>query len=410
MSARVVVSVLTALLVAALPGCGEPRPMRPGNRDAGPGGGGDSGPGSGETGAQCSDGIDNDGDGVSDCDETSCFATPACVPDGGPGIDGGFMGCDAVAFEAETNFAPVDIIWIIDNSGSMDEETRVIQDNINSFAASISASGIDYHVIVITDPSAFGLSVPAPLGTDTTRFRLVTWDVQSADALTDAIASYAPPPPAIGYSDFLRPDAVTHFIHVTDDESSMSAADFRTQMTALLGHGFTSHVIASPPGSTHMLCLPGFGCIGTEDGCAGSFGEAADNGDIYWALAMATGGQRLSICSADWSVVFRTLEATIAVPMPIPCEFAIPEPPAGMAFDRTRVNVTFTPSGGGAPTTFPFVGTADGADCRVGVNGWYYDDPLNPTQIILCPSTCTLVEGDESARVDIALGCETIFG
>jgi hypothetical protein len=395
------VSISGAIAIAATLGagcsCGETRRRPPGERDA------DGGTVGGETGAQCSDGIDNDSDGLVDCAESSCLGAPGCSHDGGPRIDAGFGGCEAFAFEAEEGLAPVDIVWIIDNSGSMDEETVLIQDNLNAFAASLTSSGIeDYRVIVITDPAAFGLSVPAPLGVDAERFLLVAHDVQSHDALSDLIETLP------SWMPFLRTDSIKHIVHVTDDESNMGWEELRTTLTASIGM-FTSHAIASPPGERHCpldsFCPP----FPEQDGCTGPHGEAEDNGDEYWALSMATGGVQLSICSADWSVVFGTLERSIAVPMPIPCEFEIPDPPDGMTFDRHRVNVRYSPGSGGASETFPYVGTDDGAACPPGGIGWYYDDATAPTEIRLCPSTCTRVEEDEG-RVDIELGCETIFG
>ncbi|UJR83517.1 hypothetical protein [Sandaracinus amylolyticus] len=386
-------SLSLGLVALALIGCTD---EGRGRRDSGTGTPG------GETGAQCSDGIDNDNDGVRDCDEATCGSAPACFVDAGP-RDGGFDTCDELPFEAETRFAPIDIVWIIDNSGSMDGEAAIIQNNMNSFVSAIEASGItDYRVVVIT-ASGF-VNVPPPLGTDAARFRFVSYDVQSQDAMSDLIASYPM------WSDFLRRDAVTHIVHVTDDESSMGAAEFHTMFSGLLGHAWTSHAIASPPGSTN--CGP-FGCGGPFPiplpGCSGPNGEAADNGDEYWDIATRTGGQRISICTADWSAAFSTLLASIAVPTAIPCEFDIPEAPDGMEFDRGRVNVVYTPSGG-AEQRFPYVGTDDGANCpSSGADGWYYDDPENPTQIRLCPSTCSRVEADTSGRVDIALGCETLI-
>src|SRR5262245_27178640 len=68
----------------------------------------------------------------------------------------------AVPYEATQATAPVDILWVIDNSGSMGEEEDRVQDNMNNFAMSIAASGVDYHVIVITDTGH--VNVPPPLG------------------------------------------------------------------------------------------------------------------------------------------------------------------------------------------------------------------------------------------------------
>jgi hypothetical protein len=166
------IHALSIVALTTTAGCDDgSRTRRPGGR--GPDGGGTVG---GETGAQCADGIDNDGDGVSDCAESSCVIEAACARDGGPRTDAGFAGCDAITFDAETALAPLDIIWIIDNSGSMDGEARIIQDNLNSFVTAVEASGVeDYRVIVITQ--AGFVSVPPPLGTDAARFRFVDFNV-----------------------------------------------------------------------------------------------------------------------------------------------------------------------------------------------------------------------------------------
>ena len=39
--------------------------------------------------------------------------------------------------------------------------------------------------------------------------------------------------------------------------------------------------------------------------------------------------------------------------------------------------------------------------------GWYYDDPATPTSVELCPATCTSVEHDPTAGVQILVGCKT---
>ena len=385
-------SLLALTLVAA--GCTTEGTRR--RVDAGGTGGG------GETGAQCNDGIDNDMDGLTDCDEVSCIGVGACAArDAGPLPDGGFAGCDAVTVNAETSLAPVDIIWVIDNSGSMRGEASIIQMNMNSFAASIAASGIDYHVVVITAEGF--VSVPAPLGTDTERFLRRPVDVQSSNSFERALADFP------NYADFLRPSALTHFVFVTDDESNMGSSAFRSSMMMNLGHSFVAHVIVSPPMSRHCV-MPGFCPPFPEmNGCTGPNGDAADNGVEYWDLASVTGGQRLNICTPDWSGLFSTLAASIAIPMPLPCEFSIPDPPDGMTFDRMRVNVVYTPSTGGGTMTFPYVGSPDGPRCPLDGNGWYYDDLMAPTRIILCSESCSRVSADESGSVNIALGCETLI-
>lgn len=89
------------------------------------------------------------------------------------------------------------------------------------------------------------------------------------------------------------------------------------------------------------------------------------------------------------------------------CNFMVPEPPDGMTADYDAVNVAYTPGDGSAQQVFPRVD--DQAHCPVTGDGWYYDDPLAPTQILFCQPTCDKVAGDIMAEIDIVLGCATII-
>jgi hypothetical protein len=303
--------------------------------------------------------------------------------------------CASVDIAAQEGLAPVDIIWVVDSSGSMRGEAEIVQRNMNSFSEIIGGSGIDYRVVVISD-SEF-VRVPPPLGDDAERFRFINQGVGSSAALSQMIDQFGM------YSDFLREGAVTHYIAVTDDESSLGATDFRTQLETLLGHSFQLHAIASPPGSRSCTTLPIIGMV-CEDGCSGPGGDAADNGDIYWEAAAATGGLTFSICTSDWSGLFTTLSEAIAMPTPLPCVYGLPVPPDGSALDSSRVNIVFTSSSGGEET-LPNVGSFS----RCGpTGGWYYDMPMDPTQIYLCPASCDRVSADLGGAVNIAFGCATV--
>lgn len=85
------------------------------------------------------------------------------------------------------------------------------------------------------------------------------------------------------------------------------------------------------------------------------------------------------------------------------CEYTIPQPGMGM-LDYDKVNVQYTP-GGGSPQVIPNV--PDAASCDPATGGWYYDNPMSPTKIILCGSTCGPIELDPAGKIDILLGCAT---
>ncbi len=379
---RYVVFFASLLALAVLPSC-EDRRTRPDG-----GGGGDTT----ETAGECGDGIDNDGDGLFDCDDPDCGPEARCNFDAGPRRDTGFDECSGVDYNAETRNAPIDIVWVIDNSGSMSEEAGQIQMRLNNFVTAIEAAGIDdYHVAMITTLGF--VDVPEPLRSDTERYLFVDTNVQSSDSFMWALNRI----PMI--TDFLRRDATTHFVFVTDDESAMPYTTFRDSMRTALGHPFTAHAIVSPPGSSHV-----FGPF-TMPGCAGPSGEAADNGDEYWELALSTGGLQLSICTEEWGVLFNQLLASVAVPTRIPCSFDIPVPEDGNV-DPNLVNLVYTPSSTGVPVTIPRAATGD---CLGDGFTWVYDDPITPTAILLCTEACTTVDDDAAGMMRIQLGCETIL-
>ena len=86
------------------------------------------------------------------------------------------------------------------------------------------------------------------------------------------------------------------------------------------------------------------------------------------------------------------------------CEFSIPAPPAGLLIDPTKVNVQFTDT-----STENLVYVDDVAGCsKSPTKGWYYDDPIRPTKVILCDQACDVVRGSMNGRVDIVFGCSTI--
>ncbi len=336
----------------------------------GGGGGGDSGTGGGDGGGG---GFD---------------AGPRT--DGGPGTDA-FEMCDGISSEAENLLAPVDIVLVVDSSDSMENDARAVQDNMDDFATYISASGVDFHVVMISDR---GFVTPSSLFTsDPMRFLFVDRHVGSSDVFARAIDQFPV------YEDFLRPDAITHIVGVTDDDDDMRAASFISMMEGLLGHDFTFHAIASEEAPNPIPYLDPIPCTRS-----GGLLPAAAIGDRYYDAAAMTGGLTFSICTEDWSGLFDTLAMTVSVSEELPCAYDLPEPPAGMSFDRDRVNVEHTPEGG-ATTTFPRA--ADEASCGTGA-AWYYDDADDPAQILLCPAACDTVTSGPG-RVDVRLGCETLL-
>ncbi|MDI3287852.1 vWA domain-containing protein [Polyangium sp. 15x6] len=88
------------------------------------------------------------------------------------------------------------------------------------------------------------------------------------------------------------------------------------------------------------------------------------------------------------------------------CDFEIPEAPNGMEIEPNQVNFNYMPKGVGTPKLLPRAD--DLADCK-DQPGWYYDSNAGPTKIILCPASCTTVQADSSAKVNVLFGCNSIL-
>jgi hypothetical protein len=300
-------------------------------------------------------------------------------------------GCAGSEAQANLVTRPPDIIWVVDQSGSMDQETAYVQDKIDDFVSIIDASGIDYRVVMIADPQADNaICVPEPLAGpscgNNTRFRLVDREIRSHDGPQAVIEEYA------RYSDFLRTDSLKHIVFVTDDDSDMSAAAFTAAVNAL-----------QPAGSFEGFRVHGIYAFGSgSNGCTGPFGSGAADGTVYTTLIAQTGGAAGVICTGNWDQVFADIQASVISGAEVACNLAIPAPPDGQTLDPSTVNVRYLAGGVSPGTTLPRVDSA--AACGAS-GGWYYDDPANPTQIILCDATCTTIQGDTMAAVQVEFGC-----
>jgi hypothetical protein len=75
-----------------------------------------------------------------------------------------------------------------------------------------------------------------------------------------------------------------------------------------------------------------------------------------------------------------------------------------MDFDPEKVNVAYT-SSAQTQTTIPRIPA--GGTCTKDMS-WRYDNPTAPAHVVLCPSSCTTINNDSQARIDIQFGCKTV--
>jgi hypothetical protein len=347
---------------------------------------------------------DSDGDSDSDSDGDSDSDSDSDT-DSDTGTDSNDE-CASVTDQAEMKSLPVDIIIAVDNSGSMTEEAKWVQNNMNQFSNQIDASGVDYHIVLISEgnTSDEGICVAAPLGNGNCpldskppNYLHIDAFVNSSDSLAVVNATYNQ------WKSMLRPDSIRHFLVVSDDNSDDSGADFTNWMAAKGITDFTFHaIVASAGAEIAFKCMGG----GGHACCSKVFPPGplgAERGTVYIQLSKSTGGIWGDLCKQDFGPVFNEL-ATAIGEVSIACQWDIPDPPAGETFDPTKVNIKFYDGSGGE---FDVGYVDDPSQCDNVQHGWYYDDSTNPTQILVCDQTCEWLQEFEDGSIEIILGCET---
>lgn len=337
--------------------------------------------------------------------------------------------CAAASVEVSLPEAsPVDIIVVLDNSGSMSDEARAVEDNINvNFSAILEQQNVDYRVILVSehrererDDTAVcvrsplsSLSVcPSQAPGSTERFLHYATRVGSRDALEVLLESYdgrqeddfglAPG----GWSEWLRSDSKKVFLAITDDDASDDALEFVSELTQLAPENFGPR-----PGATRFTwhsivglqeqALPSEAYQPDEpiqqERCANSVNNP---GVTYQELSRLTNGLRFPICRFEgYDAVFSQIADQVVESTVDPCKFDIPAPPLGRALDLTKVAVSYQPSTGGPAR---LLGQAQAA-ASCGADAFQIAD----NRVSLCPEACQVVASDGGARVQVVFACET---
>jgi hypothetical protein len=298
----------------------------------------------------------------------------------------------------------VDIIWIIDQSGSMGYEINQVKSNVNgNFANIIQNSGLDYRVIMFANgtSSGTGVCVDPPLGAATCGANNPPgfFQVNRTIASTNSFSLFMNATYWNEIKGHLRPEAYKAFIEVTDDQSSVTAAVFDTFLLTGAGAGYFG-TEAKRNYVFHSICGVDKPLLPTDPKTNTKCSSAVNTGPQYQDLSILTGGLRHPVCDLDYSAVFNAIATSIV--QSVACELLTPptSSDAGV-IDWSVVEVQYTPGDGSPPEVFGQVPSE--ANCQG--DGFYYDNPASPTKVLLCPDSCTKVQADNAAKVELLLGC-----
>jgi hypothetical protein len=344
---------------------------------------------------------------------------------------------------------PVDVIVLIDNSGSMTEEIVGVQKNINtSFAAILDGSGLDYRVILVSRHGKAtpgqSICVEAPLSgipaggcaltpvppavfpakpvNNAPKFFHYSTEIASTDSWCKIVSTFTTPDEfalaPMGWSKWLRPEAFKAFIEITDDHSLCgtysdkntvaggvaAAALFDADLLKLAPDQFAGAMPGERNYRFYSIVAMGYNTPPTapyeptDPILTTKCPTAANSGTGHQALSVLTGGLRFPLCdTASYDVVFKAIAAGVIEGAKVSCDFPVPEAPPGQTIDLASVVVQYTKGGMGSPSDFTQV--ADAASCAP--NGFY----LTTGTIHLCPDTCNVVQADAKAGINVLFAC-----
>jgi hypothetical protein len=215
----------------------------------------------------------------------------------------------------------IDILWVVDNSGSMAPTQANLANNFNSFIQSFTQKGYDFHIgVTVTDAfRATTTNTPSlarlrdGLGSNHSRVFVIdsaTPNINSAfitnvsqgisgNGDERAFQSFREALSSPLNADFRRPDAYLAIIIVSDED------DFSASQAASIGENYTHSKIH--PISTYVSYLDGL--VGApskysvsaiavwDNACLAQSHSAAQIGIRYGQLVDATGGIKGSVCS-----------------------------------------------------------------------------------------------------------------
>jgi hypothetical protein len=210
----------------------------------------------------------------------------------------------------------VDVLWVVDNSCSMEEELDQVRNNFTSFVTEFTSLGLDYHLAVVTtdmdNPDHKGKiqgeiidsSTADPIATFLDATDLGFDGSPYEKGFAAAQAALTAPLTSGANAGFLRESAALAIIVLSDetDGSGMSASNFSSWLGGL----------KSDPALANFSAIcgdRGFGC--QEFDWAGNT-LSASGGDKYIDATELTGGFWASICTSDYTEIMQHISLASA--------------------------------------------------------------------------------------------------
>jgi len=221
------------------------------------------------------------------------LSSPTMVPTEGLGS---YFNWITDEFEQES-LKDVDILFVVDNSGSMRRVQTNLADNFDTFINIFAASGVDYHIAFITtdDPTFIGEVVTPlfadPIGEANSQIISIgTYGSANEMGIENSYEALRGTGDAAPGNAFFRETAKLVIIYISDEDDHGSITPSVAAAYFIALKSSTAHIAA------HAV-------IGDVPGGCGS----AQSGDLYNDIAILMSGSTLSICSTDWGTPMEQL-------------------------------------------------------------------------------------------------------
>lgn len=188
-----------------------------------------------------------------------------------------------VTFSSEA--APLDMVWVVDNSASMNEEAAIIRDNLKSFISVLNKS-TNFKFLLISKKGINGTRVALDSTLPSSSFIQLDLEVNSFNGPLLLVGTAA----QSVTNNFFRENSRKVIVFVTDDDSSSTPKYIIDNLTAIKNVKLQDVDISS------FITLSKI-----KSPCGDRAGAA------YISLATITGGHNYNICDTKWDNSFADL-------------------------------------------------------------------------------------------------------
>ena len=313
--------------------------------------------------------------------------------------------CECASSSQTATLIPLDIFIMMDQSGSMGDPTGTGVSKWDAVKQALSA--------FVGDPASAGIGVGIQYFP-----KIIKGNIFTGDTYSCTVSDYSKPEVAISVLPAAGPTIMASINKhgpdgSTPTEPALKGAITYAQQWASTHPTHTVVVAFATDGEPTECPIQDIGSIANDaqNGVNGNpkvltfvIGVGSSLSNLNQIAAKGGTGQAF-VVDTNGNVVQQFGAALKAIQgKALGCQYSIPVPTNGQPIDYSKVNVQLTL--GGTPALLPYV--ASEAKCDPATGGWHYDDPLNPTKILLCGQTCTAVTADSNAKVDIQLGCPRV--